>query len=430
MLTSPKLWFIATRPNPSGAPICTTAQNKPNGTWVLQDVGTGKYVTSSNSRPSLYADTPNGGLAAAIVLSSVPGGITLRANATSQYVTADESGKYALSAQRDSASAWEIFSFQLLSGTTDQYTMTAHSNKKYVALGDDGALMPTAASSSTASVFRLVEPPKPVVYAGPKGTWALQEVSTGKLVSSSNSRPDLYADTTNNALAVPWTFGSALGASTIQSNVTRQYVTADIGGTSALSASRGVAQAWEVFALALKDGSNDQYVIAAGSNQRFVATNAQGALVPSATSASGAAAFKLIVPPQPANPTGNYYIQDAASQNYIVASGSLSQLVAGTTNKANGSVFAFTGSSLSIQSIANKQFLTGDPSASSPISAARSVASAWETFWVDKSTGTNGSFTILALVNNLYIATSSSGALYNNASTVGSASAFNLVKAL
>ncbi|EJD34613.1 hypothetical protein AURDEDRAFT_188974 [Auricularia subglabra TFB-10046 SS5] len=421
---SNQLYFIATRPNPSGAAICSSTQGGPTGTWALQEVSSGKYVTSSSSRPDLYADSTKAGSAVAFTFGSAAGGSTIRSNATSQYVTADITGNYPLSAARDSPSTWELFSLQLKSGTSDQYTIVARSNKKYVALNSAGALLPSATSVGAAAVFRLITPPAPEVYKGPKGTYGLQEVATGKLVSL---RPDLYADATSSALAVPWTFADGLGATTIRSNKTGQFVTADISGNNPLSAVRGVAQGWEVFTFESKDGTTDHYLIVAGSNKNYVMVNAQGALMPSVDSASSASAFRLVAPPQPANPTGRYYVQDAATQRYVQTSGSLSQLVAGTTTQATATVFTFTGSSLSIQSATNKQFLTADLNGGSPISAARAVASGWEQFWVDQKS--KDAFVILALNNNKFFSTSASGALYNNATTVAAASTYRFVKA-
>ena len=145
---------------------------------------------------------------------------------TSQYVTADVSGNYALSAARSSVGAWELFNVALKSGTTDQYTIYARGlNKNYVQLNANGALMPSAANVTNAASFRLLTIPSSPVQ--PNGTYILQEVSTSRFVSSTNSRPSLFADLSVNSGAASWVIGANAYGTTLQNSGNSQFASSD-----------------------------------------------------------------------------------------------------------------------------------------------------------------------------------------------------------
>src|SRR5258708_6862228 len=71
---SNQIYFLATRPNPSGGAICTADTQNPEGTFYLQWDATGNYVTSSAGRVDLHADSPSTSNAVAYQLSFAPNG--------------------------------------------------------------------------------------------------------------------------------------------------------------------------------------------------------------------------------------------------------------------------------------------------------------------------------------------------------------------
>lgn len=154
---SNELHFIGTRSNPSGVPICSKLPQNPNGSFKLQEISSNKYVTASSGSPNLVASTTDAGSAAVFNSAYLPNAGTLQLKATSQYVTADQSGTGALAASRGSASSWETFVIrQKMGAATGIYSIKASSNGKYVAVGGDGLLVNSGASEAASAGFRFV----------------------------------------------------------------------------------------------------------------------------------------------------------------------------------------------------------------------------------------------------------------------------------
>ncbi|KAJ7611622.1 glycoside hydrolase family 81 protein [Roridomyces roridus] len=124
-----------------------------------------------------------------------------------------------------------------------------------------------------------------------------------------------------------------------------------------------------------------------------------------------------------ANPVGNFTIR-ASTGKYVTSSAAAPQLVA---NAASGTPFSFTymPGGGSILNTAITQYVTADPNAAVPLAAARTVAQAYENFKVLQQS--DGTYVILALVNNQYITLDSTGELVNNGASLGAAAKFTLV---
>ncbi|KAJ6787751.1 hypothetical protein PWT90_04010 [Aphanocladium album] len=153
-----ELYFIGTRPNPSGRPICGTLPQNPYGTFKLQSASSGRYVAASAAKPNLVAGTTDAGAASSFASAYLPNAGTLQLVSSGQYVTADQSGTGTLAAARGSASAWERFVVrQKVGAATGVYTIKAASNGKYVTLAGDGSLVNSAADESAGEGFRFVK---------------------------------------------------------------------------------------------------------------------------------------------------------------------------------------------------------------------------------------------------------------------------------
>lgn len=154
---SNELFFIGTRPNPSGVPICSSLPENPYGSFVIQDVKSGKYVTASSSNVNLVASTNSTSSASTFNSTYVPNSGNLVLTSTGQYVTADSSGDYALAAARAVASTWERFIIRQKAGAaTGVYSIKAYSNGLYVTVASDGSLVNNATSEAAGAGFRFV----------------------------------------------------------------------------------------------------------------------------------------------------------------------------------------------------------------------------------------------------------------------------------
>jgi endo-1,3(4)-beta-glucanase len=153
---SNQIYFLSTRPNTSGAAICTADTQNPEGAFYLQSEATGKYVTSSASRQQLHADASDSSSAVAYQFSFSPNGGTIRAANTNEYVTSDPTGAVPIAAARDLADAWEVFIVRPKSGKEGSYTLRAANNKKYIVADGSGALINSAATEGAASGFKFI----------------------------------------------------------------------------------------------------------------------------------------------------------------------------------------------------------------------------------------------------------------------------------
>ncbi|KAI1260716.1 glycoside hydrolase family 81 protein [Xylariaceae sp. FL1019] len=152
---SNELFFISTRPNPSGTPICSALPSNPYGSFKIQVASSGAYVAVSSSNTNLIASTTT---TAAVFKSAYrPNAGTLQLSSTSQFVTADSSGTYALSAARATASSWETFIIrQKVGAATGVYSIKASSNGYYVTVDGDGSLKNSAVNEADSAGFKFV----------------------------------------------------------------------------------------------------------------------------------------------------------------------------------------------------------------------------------------------------------------------------------
>jgi endo-1,3(4)-beta-glucanase len=129
--------------------------------------------------------------------------------------------------------------------------------------------------------------------ANPVGTFTIQS-DTGLYVTSSAANVNLVASTTNVSAATPFKFAWLPNAGTIQSTVTKQYVTADQTGINALAAARTAASTWEGFRIRQKVGAAvGVYSIKANSNGLYVIVGAGGTLINNATTEATSSGFTL-----------------------------------------------------------------------------------------------------------------------------------------
>jgi len=255
--------------------------------------------------------------------------------------------------------------------------------------------------------------------------------SNGRWVSSHSGRPDLVADARSLSQAAGLAVSFAPGGGALQHATSKQYVTADISGQHPLCAAREKVAAWEIFRLASLDcetGSGERwYTIMAGSNKRYVALDEAGRLMPTAMTLEAAESFTLGPPPVLGNPEGRYIIAEKKTGHYVrVDSPAGGRLVAVAGPACDADMFIWHGDAMSFQCERTGQFVTAGPDGSSPLSAAREVAMAWEHFWVDIND--EGEATIRALVNDRFVRIGVDGALVNDAEDLSCASHFVLEK--
>ncbi|KAG5729861.1 putative endo-1,3(4)-beta-glucanase 2 [Termitomyces sp. T112] len=151
---SNQLYFLSTRPGASN--VCASAPSNPIGNFYIQSVTTNSYVSAS-TLPNLIASSTSQNLAAKFQLAFAPNAGTMKAVSTNQFVTADISGSFTISASRATASTWEVFIIRPKHGApSGVYSILAASNKQYVTLGSNGALINNGATESNSAGFRLV----------------------------------------------------------------------------------------------------------------------------------------------------------------------------------------------------------------------------------------------------------------------------------
>ncbi|KAG0651291.1 hypothetical protein D0Z07_1589 [Hyphodiscus hymeniophilus] len=152
-----ELFFIGTRPNTNGAPICGSLPQNPYGSFRIQLASNGNYVAASSANTNLVASATSSSTAAVFSSAYVPNSGTLELVSTSQYVTADISGSFALAAIRGTASTWERFTIrQKLGAASGVYSIKATSNGLWITVGGDGSLINNGASEAASAGFRFV----------------------------------------------------------------------------------------------------------------------------------------------------------------------------------------------------------------------------------------------------------------------------------
>jgi endo-1,3(4)-beta-glucanase len=152
-----ELYFIGTRPNPSGSPICGTLPQNPYGSFAIQDASSGNYVAASSANTNLVASATAASGAATFNSSYVPNAGTLQLTSTGQFVTCDQSGTDPLAAARATASTWERFTIRPKVGAASGvYSIKAASNGLYVTVGSDGSLINGGADEAASAGFNFV----------------------------------------------------------------------------------------------------------------------------------------------------------------------------------------------------------------------------------------------------------------------------------
>ena len=218
-------------------------------------------MTSSASQSNLYADATSAANATVYQFGFAPGGGTIQALNTDQFVTADISGNFTLSAARATAQAWEIFTIRPKSGAAaGVYTIRAGSNKQWVVVNPDGSLQNSATTESQATGF---------VLGGSSGSGSsngtvpssamLRHVASGQFISVSGTFSNVGTPVTNpylhavtNSSGTMWQFpdltdGSGNRVKGILEQDNQLYVTSNDAGADQLQALRQVALAWEYF---------------------------------------------------------------------------------------------------------------------------------------------------------------------------------------
>ena len=105
----------------------------------------------------MVASATSSSAAATFSSAYVPNSGTLMLVSTSQYVTADISGDYALAAIRGTASTWERFTIrQKVGAASGVYSIKATSNGLYVTVGSDGSLINNGANEAASAGFKFV----------------------------------------------------------------------------------------------------------------------------------------------------------------------------------------------------------------------------------------------------------------------------------
>jgi endo-1,3(4)-beta-glucanase len=123
----------------------------------VQAVSSGKYVVASASNTNLVASGTSASAASMFASAWLPNAGTLQLSSTSQFVTADSSGSYALGATRASPSSWETFIIRPKSGAAaGTYSIKASSNGLYIVLGSDGSLINSGTTEGSSAGFKFV----------------------------------------------------------------------------------------------------------------------------------------------------------------------------------------------------------------------------------------------------------------------------------
>ena len=269
---SNQLYFLSTQN--SASDICSAESQTPEGTYRIQDVSSGKYVSLANNN-QLTATTTADVLGSKFQLAFIPGGGTIQALSNNQYVTASPDGNSVLTAARDNAQGYEKFRWNRQSDGT--YILIAMVNKQRVGTATNGQLF----NNGTVSSYRLIPVDNSAPAAIPaQGT--LKNSKNGNYVVSSSANPTLMATTSTAGAATKWSFERIAGSPdnapkyAIKSLTTNQYVTANSDGSSPLSAARNSPQGWEYFQITAYQGG---YIILHDVNGYPVTIRSDGTVI-------------------------------------------------------------------------------------------------------------------------------------------------------
>jgi len=214
--------------------------------------------------------------------AAITGGYTIRNQASSQYVSAENYGASALIANRPTASSWETFLFVPTSG---YWAIEAIVNNKYVALqtGSGNQLIATQALGSPIPDIALFS----IVTSGGGGGLTSINIATASQIKLYSKSTNLYITVGSGSLlvasagassgATTFRVGSFAGGYTLQSSATNQFASADNYGANPVVANRPTADTWETFFFTSRAGGT--YSIQSYVNNQLVSVQANGQLI-------------------------------------------------------------------------------------------------------------------------------------------------------
>eukprot|EP01113_Clastostelium_recurvatum_P046824 TRINITY_DN8263_c0_g1_i2.p1 TRINITY_DN8263_c0_g1~~TRINITY_DN8263_c0_g1_i2.p1 ORF type:complete len:803 (+),score=129.59 TRINITY_DN8263_c0_g1_i2:201-2609(+) len=240
----------------------------PVGPVRIKSKATGKYLTVSSSKV-LVASTSSQVTAAVFVVANVAGGVSIRSQASSQFVSSSTNAD-PLIASKAAASTWETF---ILIASGGCFAIQAASNGKLVAVSSAsstaGQLKATASVSSTdSSVVFCLESLSPV----PLGSVSLQSRVNNKYIVVSSSKV-LQATATSSSSAATFVSATGSGGTTLNHQASNMFVCADNTGASPLIANRAAASTWESFTL-VSQSANCFYILSKANNMLVAVSTA------------------------------------------------------------------------------------------------------------------------------------------------------------
>lgn len=391
----------------------------PEGPFFIQDVASTKFISSTQSAPKFSANADTATLGTLFLLDSDGSVENLQ---TGGFVAGVKIVQTSFNATKDP----QNFVVTPKALTSDQFFVGTSDGKSFFVTDGSGNVDVKATDADSASAFRFVPP------TSPRGTFLIQDAQSGKFVSSSAGAPDLVAREASGTTATWFNLSDVTvngnTAAAIQNTVTEQFVTADPAGVGNLAAARGAASLWEMYTLWPKSGTPDQFVIQAGANNLWVTTGKSGGLVNNVANYRDASGFRIV---GAQNPVGTFVLQDSANGLWVTSPDARQQLVAdaGAQTAATPFIFALLDDPSgggSIQNSGTKQFVSADPSGTTPAAASRGSPSTWETWVVRIRIGSPDLFTVQSINNNNFLVSSKEG-IFNNASSIDDATLFRFV---
>ncbi|KAG2186363.1 hypothetical protein INT43_002801, partial [Umbelopsis isabellina] len=264
----------------------------------------------------------------------------------------------------------------------------------------------------------------------PQGNYYIQDVASGKYVTAAGG--NLVASASATLTATPFTLAFMPGGGSILAQSNNMYVTADPNGASPLAAARTTASTYETFRwLAQSDGS---YYLEALVNHYDVTTQSSG-LVNNANSTNGVTPSKYKLVAQTASPnstvpatgtlknvgTGKYVVATAANITLLATSSTASSATTWTFEKLSTSTS--TTALYDMKSQTTNQIVTGTSAGADPLTAARTVASTWETF---QFIPYNGNWVIVDTANGLMVAVQADNTLIANTNSISGSSTWSI----
>lgn len=257
----------------------------------------------------------------------------------------------------------------------------------------------------------------------PQGAYYIQDVKSGLYVTVSGSG-NLAASASATIIATPFTLGFMPGGGSILAQSNNQYVTADPNGQLALAAARATASSYETFRwIAQSDGT---YEFEALVNKDYISTTSSG-LINNSNSTNGVSPskYKLVAATSTGGgtvpPSGT--LKSVSTGKYVVATAANVTLLATATSASGATTWTFEKMSTStntttlydIKSQTTGQIVTGTNAGGDPLSAARDVASTWESFQI---IATNGNYVLMDIANGLLVKVQPDNTLIANSNAV------------